>query len=203
MYQSAQLRVLTDQIGEVSMNEELHRVKGNILEFRLGLNVDCVVSTTYCSIWPQIHRKRQRREWWRVLVSVLFGALFRSKSAHCLFLFMQKLFSTERLTHRKLTDPSNLKPSIQDQVAMNTSNLRNCLSHFINYPPNSALLTDFFIKTSPLMNESVFPLSVRVNHPPTLVSLHFQNSQFVPGTFPNIRHYPGQARCLMLNVQLF
>ncbi len=50
MYQSAQLRVLTDQIGEVSMNEELHRVKGNILEFRLGLNVDCVVSTTYCSI---------------------------------------------------------------------------------------------------------------------------------------------------------
>lgn len=181
----------------------MHRVKGNISEFRLGLNADCVVSTMYCCIWPQIQRKRQRREWWRVLVPVLFGALFLSKSAHCLFLFMQKLFSAERLTHRKPTDPSILKPSILDQVAMNTSNLRNCLSHFINYPPNSSLLTDFFIKTSPPMNESVFPLSVRVNHPPTLVSLRFQNNQFVPGTFPNLRHHPGRARCLLLNVELF
>lgn len=134
---------------------------------------------------------------------LLFGALFLSKCAHCLFLFMQKLFSAESLTHRKPTDPSTLKPSTQDQVAMNTSNLRNCLSLFRNYPPNSALLTDFFIKTSPLMNESVFPLSVRVNHPPTSITLHFQISQFVPGTFPNLRHHPKQARCPRLNVQLF
>lgn len=49
---------------------------------------------------------------------------------------------------------------------------------------------------SPLINESVFPLSVRVNHPPTQVSLRFQNSQFVSGTFLNLRHH-------QLHLQLF
>lgn len=137
------------------MNREMHKVKENISEFRL--NVDCVASTTYCCIWPQI--QRETKTGMMTCSCLLFGALFLSKSAHCLFLFMQKPFFAERLTHKKPTDPSTLKPSMQDQVAMNTSNLGNCLSHFRNYPPNSALLTDFFINTSPLMNESVFPVS--------------------------------------------
>lgn len=97
----------------VSMKGEMHKVKGNISELRL--NLDCVLSTTNCCIWPQIQGKRQRRERWRAAVS-LFGALFLSKSAHCLFPVMQKLFSAESLTHRKPTDPSTLKPSIQDQI---------------------------------------------------------------------------------------
>lgn len=88
-------------------------------------------------------------------------------------------------------------------VAMNTSNLKNGLPHIMNYPPNSTLLTDFFIKTSLLMNESVLPLSVSVNHPPSLVSLSFQKTAVVPGTFGNLRHHPGQARRPLLHVQLF
>lgn len=70
-------------------------------------------------------------------------------------------------------------------------------------PPNSTLLTDFFIKNVPLMNESAFLLSVSVNHPPTSASLQFQTSQFVPSTLPNLRHHPRRARHLWLHVQLF
>lgn len=62
-----------------------------------------------------------------------------------------------------------------------------------NDPPNSALLTDFFIKNVRLMNESAFPLSVSVNHPPTSAALQFQSSQFVPITLPNLRHHPRRA----------
>lgn len=110
--------------------------------------------------------------------------------------------SANRLTHRKPVEPSTPRPSIQDQVAMNTSNLKDCLSYLRNCPPKPAP-PDRLDQTAPLMNESVFPLSVRVNHPPTSVSVHFQNNQFVLGMFPKCRHHPRQVRCLALNVQLF
>lgn len=56
-------------------------------------------------------------------------------------------------------------------------------SFSINYPLDFAVLTDFFINTSQLINESVVPLSVWLNHPPTSEALLYQNSQFVPAHF--------------------
>lgn len=73
------------------------------------------------------------------------------------------------------------------------------LCHFINYPPNSAFLTDFSITSFPLMNESVFPLSVGVNHPPTSVS-SFPKQPICPW---HVSKPPRQVRCLLLSLQLF
>lgn len=115
-------------------------VKGNISEFRLGLNGDCV----YDALLHLTSNSERDKEGNDDVFSSLFclGLCFLSQSGHCLFLFVQKLFSVEGLTQSKPTDPSSLKPSIWDQLAKNASNLKNCLSRFINYPPNYALLTD-------------------------------------------------------------
>lgn len=144
-----QLRVL-----KVPMNGEMQKV--NVLLY----------------IWPQNQRKKNKDGNDDVFLSLFCLVLCFCLKVSIVYSYLCKSFSAERLTHREPTDLPALKPSIQDQVAMNTSNLINCRAHFINYPPDSTLLTDFFIKTSPLMNESVPSVSQSES------SSHFSLSSF-------------------------
>lgn len=131
-------------------------------------------------------RNTQRREWWRVL-SLLFAALFLSKSVHC---------SIFDCCWKEAVQSVHPKPSTQNQRR------RESVNRKLNKnpdPPNSALLTDFLIKNVLLMNESVFPLSVSVTHPPTSTPKQPVCPRHIS---KNLRHHrQRRARCLRLKRQ--
>lgn len=72
------------------MNGEMHKVKGNITEFRLI--VWCLQRIVVSDLKIRERDKDGNDD---VFLFLLFGALFLSKSALCLVLFMQKIFSAD------------------------------------------------------------------------------------------------------------